>query len=230
VARGFTVEPNRTRRAKYTLGSTTSRSLASRLGTALVHDFIEQFTYAGLFLVLFIAGLGVPIPEEVPIVAGGVLAHETVVRWWIALPVCLAGVLGGDVVLYWVGHHWGEHILAWRPVRYVLSREREEALKAAYRRHGIKIVFTSRHVMGLRAAAFLTAGIANVPFWKFFVVDAAAAAISVPIGFGAAYLFADQVETVMQDVHRVERWLILLALVAFATWVGIVAYRRNRRS
>ena len=53
----------------------------------------------------------------------------------------------------------------------MLTREREETLKESYRRHGVKIVFTARHVMGLRAAAFLTAGIARVPFPRFLGAD-----------------------------------------------------------
>jgi membrane protein DedA with SNARE-associated domain len=196
----------------------------------MVQTFIEDFTHLGIFLILFAAGLGVPIPEEVPVLAAGVLAHEGVIRWWIALPVCIAGVLSGDIALYWIGHHWGERILEWRMVRYVLTREREERLMSAYRRHGVKIVFTARHVMGLRAAAFLTAGIAHVPFWKFLLVDAVAALVGVPVGFGIAFLFTDQLERVMADVHRFERWLVLYALVALAAWLAFLGWRQNRKS
>jgi len=153
-----------------------------------------------------------------------------VLRWWLALAVCFRGVVSGDVALYWIGHHWGERVLAWRPVRWVLTQAREEQLKAAYRNHGVKIVFTARHVMGLRAAAFLTAGIARVPFWKFLAVDAAAALVSVPFGFFLAFLFADQVERVVADVHRVERWVALAALVGIAVWVAIAVRRRGRRA
>lgn len=195
----------------------------------MLQSFLEQFTYLGIFVTLFGAGLGVPIPEEGPIIAAGVLAHEEVVRWWIALPLCLGGVLAGDIVLYWVGHHWGERVLDWRAVRRVLSRHREEQLKHAYRRHGVKIVFAARHVVGLRAAAFLTAGISRVPFGRFLAVDAAAALIGVPAGFGIAFLFTDQLERLLADVHRIERWLVLYALVALAAWLAYLAYRQNRR-
>jgi membrane protein DedA with SNARE-associated domain len=195
----------------------------------VVTEFIAEFTYAGLFLVLFAAGLGVPIPEELPILTAGVLAHEEVIRWWVALPLCVLGVLSGDMVLYWVGFHWSERILDWWVVRRILSREREEQLKASYRRHGVKIVFAARHVMGLRAAAFLTAGIAHVSFWKFLLVDAVAALISVPLGFGAAFLFTDQLERVMSDVRHVERWLLLLALAAVAVGIAWAAFRKARR-
>jgi membrane protein DedA with SNARE-associated domain len=183
-----------------------------------------------LFLVLFVAGLGVPLPEEVPIVAAGVLSHQGALRWWLALPVCVVGVVAGDVVLYWVGHHWGERILGWRVVRWVLSPAREEQLKAAYRNHGAKIVLTTRHVTGLRTAAFLTAGIARLPFWTFLAVDAAAVLVGVPASFGLAFLFADQVEQVLADVHRAERWLGLFALVVLATWVVVTVWRRGRRA
>jgi membrane protein DedA with SNARE-associated domain len=193
-----------------------------------IEHFIEEFTYAGVFLVLFAAGLGVPIPEELPVVASGVLAREGLVRWWLALPVCLLGVLAGDTCIYWIGRHWGERVLEWRPVRYMLSREREEALKAAYRRHGVKIVFTARHLMGVRAAAFLTAGISHIPFGKFLAVDAAAAVIGVPAGFGLGFLFTDQLEGIARDVRHLERWLVLVALVAIATWIAIRAYRRSQ--
>jgi membrane protein DedA with SNARE-associated domain len=195
----------------------------------MVQRIIEQFTYVGLFLVLFGAGLGLPIPEEGPIIIAGVLAHEAVVRWWIALPLCIAGVLGGDIALYWIGHHWGERILEWRPVRRVLTRDREESLKAAYRRHGVKIVFTARHVVGVRAAAFLTAGICGIRFWRFLLVDALAAFVGVPVGFGIAFLFTDQLEQVLSDVHRFERWLVLYALLAVAAWLAWLAWRQSRR-
>src|SRR5262245_3391326 len=196
----------------------------------MVWHLIENFTYLGIFLALFAASLGVPIPEEGPIVAAGVLAHENVVRWWVALPVCLVGVLSGDILLYWVGHHWGERILEWRVVRRVLSKSREEYLKAAYHRHGVKIVFTARHVVGLRAAAFLTAGIAHIPFGKFLFVDTLAALVGVPVSFGIAFVFADQVESVLADVHRIERWIVLYALLAVAAWLAWFAWRQSRRA
>jgi membrane protein DedA with SNARE-associated domain len=194
----------------------------------VINDFIEQFTYLGIFTVLFLGGLGAPIPEELPVLAAGALAHEGYMRWWIALPVCIFGVLAGDSVLYWVGHHWGERILDWSIVRRVLTEPREQMLLGAYRRHAAKTVFTARHVMGLRAAAFLTAGIARVPFWKFILVDAAAASLGVPTGFAVAYFFTDQLAGILHDVRRVERWAALIGLVALATWIAVLAWRKSR--
>jgi membrane protein DedA with SNARE-associated domain len=195
----------------------------------VVADLIERFTYVGIFLVLFVAGLGAPIPEEAPILAAGILASQQIIRWWLALLVCFAGVLSGDVVLYWIGHHWGEHILDWRVTRFVLTPEREKILIEKYHRHGIKIVFTARFVAGFRAAAFLTAGIVRIPFWKFFLVDGIAAVVGVPLGFGVAYLFTDQLPAILHGVHRAERLLILVGMVVLAAVIAYAAYRKSVR-
>ena len=194
-----------------------------------LQEFVDYFTYLGVFAVLVLGSLGVPIPEEMPIITAAVLSHEGIVRWWLALPLCMLGVLSGDLVLYWVGRHWGEQVLNWRVVRLVLSPAREQWLKAAYRRHTLKTVVTARHVMGLRAAAFLTAGIARVSFWKFVVADAGAAVVGVPLGFGLAYFFTDQITAIMADVHRAERWLGLAVLLALAAMLAVGVWRWNRR-
>src|SRR5207245_9969011 len=95
-----------------------------------LQEFVDNSTYLGIFVVLLLGSLGVPIPEEMPIIAAGVLSHEGIVRWWLALPVCLLGVLSGDLVLYWVGRQWGEQVLNWRLVRRVLPLVRGPWLRA----------------------------------------------------------------------------------------------------
>jgi len=195
----------------------------------MLQELLQRFTYLGILAALLLGSLGVPIPEEMPIVAAGILSHEGLARWWLALPVCVLGVLAGDVVLYWAGRRWGERLLGWRVVRHVLTRARAEWLEAAYREHAMKTVAMARHVTGLRAAAFLTAGIARVPFWKFILADAAAAAVTVPLAFGLAYFFTHQINAILADVHRVERWLALAGLVAVAGALVVYSVRGNRR-
>jgi membrane protein DedA with SNARE-associated domain len=193
-----------------------------------IQGLVEQFSYAGIFITLLLASLGLPIPEEAVVIAAAVLSQQGTTRWWVALPLSVVGVLSGDVILYWAGWHWGERLLNWWVVRLVLSREREERLKAAYHRHAAKTIFTARHIMGVRAAAFLTAGIARVPFWKFFTVDAGSSLVSVPLGFTLAYFFADQLQEVLRDVRRTERWVGLGIAVVGAVALIVWAWRGRR--
>src|SRR5437667_3572196 len=196
-----------------------------------LQSFVEQFTYLGVFLVLLAGSLGLPIPEEMAIIAAGVMSHEGLIAAWPALVVCVLGVLSGDVVMYWPGRNGGERVLNWRAVRFLLTPAREQRLKEGYRRHAAKTIVTARHVMGLRAAAFLTAGIARVPFWKFLLADGGAALVGVPFAFGLAYFFTDHIKAIYEHVYRMEGWIGLgvLSLAAVVVML-IVKGRRGGRT
>jgi membrane protein DedA with SNARE-associated domain len=183
---------------------------------AIIQELLQRYTYGGILAVLLLGSLGLPVPEEMPIVAAGVLSHQDLARWWLALPVCVVGALSGDMILYWVGRRWGDRVRGWWLVRHVLTPERTRWLEEAYREHAMKTVITARHVAGLRAAAFLSAGMARVPLWKFALADAAAATVTIPITFGLAYFFSYQINAILADVHRLERWAALAGLVALA--------------
>lgn len=54
--------------------------------------------------------------------------------------------------------------------------------------------------------------------------------VSVPLAFGLAYFFTDQIKAVMAGVHKIERWLGLAGLLALAAAVLVVGmWRWHRR-
>jgi membrane protein DedA with SNARE-associated domain len=195
----------------------------------VIERLIASSPYVGVYLALCLGGVGLPLPEEIPIVTAGVLAHQGVVRWWLALATCVAGVLTGDLILYWTGRRWGTRVLELPWVGRFLDAKRRKGLEASYRRNGMLIVFAARHVMGLRAAAFVTAGVVRLPFWKFLLADGTAIAYGIPLNFGLAYFFTAHLRVILNDVRRVESWLVLLLLVGGAAWIGFAAWRRSHR-
>ena len=196
----------------------------------MIEGVIEYFSYGGLLIVLLLGSLGFPIPEEVPIVAAGMLSHQQMMRWWLALPTCIVGVFAGDLILYWAGRHWGERVLDQPLIGRLLTRARLEQIQVGYRRRGVLIVFLARNVMGLRAAAFVGAGVVGLPFWKFAAADGAAIAYGVPLNFGLAYLFSRHLHAVLAEVHRVEGWIALLMVVGGSAWIYITLRRRGDRA
>ena len=118
---------------------------------------------------------------------------------------------------------------AWACARPGRGKGGRIALLAAGVHHHDVSLELARPVAGLRAAAFLTAGMARVPFWKFILADAGTAAVSVPFVFAPAYFFTDQIGAILADVHRVERWLALAALIVLTGGVVVYVVRWNRR-
>jgi membrane protein DedA with SNARE-associated domain len=196
----------------------------------VIEHLIGSLSYAGVLLVLLAGSLGIPVPEEIPIVTAGVLSHQGVMRWWLALPTCMVGVMSGDIVLYWVGRRYGERVLEHRLVRRFLDAARLAQIEAAYRRRGALIVFLARNVMGLRAAAFIAAGVVRLAFWKFLLADGIAIGYGVPLNFAIAYFFSAHLHAVMAEVHRVERWLMFAGLTAAAAIIYVVLRRRSQRA
>jgi membrane protein DedA with SNARE-associated domain len=194
----------------------------------MLTDLIGQFTYPGVFLILLATGLGVPIPEELPIAIAAMMARWEVMHWPGALLSCLGGVLAGDLLLYGVGRHFGRRILEWPAARRILTPEREARVMETYHRHGLKFVVMARLVMGLRAAAFLTAGLVRVPFPRFILVDLAAVLLSVPLSFGVAYAVADSVAVALARVRELQLWIAVLVLLVAAGWIVVLRRRRQR--
>ena len=78
----------------------------------MTEQLIRQLGYVGISLILVLGGLGLPIPEEAPIILAAVLTRNGQMRGPLALASCLAGVLLGDLVVYSLGFFYGEKVLS----------------------------------------------------------------------------------------------------------------------
>jgi membrane protein DedA with SNARE-associated domain len=168
----------------------------------LADDLILKFGYFGIFFVLVLGGLGLPVPEEAPIILAGILARKGTMHPIPALASCFAGVLVGDFLVYFLGFFYGEKVLSLPLTRKFLTKAREAQIKGYFHRHGVKILILGRFAVGFRTAAYLTAGILRLPMLKLFLTDLFAASISTFLMFGLAYAFASQVEKGFQEAKH----------------------------
>ena len=156
----------------------------------MTEHLIGQLGYLGITLILILGGLGLPIPEEAPIILAAVLSKNDQLQWPLALASCLVGVLLGDMVVYFLGFVYGEKVLSLPVTRRLLTRAREAQIKGYFHRHGFKILIFGRFAVGFRTAAYLTAGILKLPVLKLFLTDLVAASLSTLLMFGLGYVFA----------------------------------------
>jgi membrane protein DedA with SNARE-associated domain len=192
-----------------------------------LQGFLEHFGYAAVFGLLLVAGVGVPIPEELTQLTAGVLSHEGYLHLAIAIPVVWAGILAGDTVLFLLARRHGPRALDSRLVRRVLTPARRETLERHFARHAFLTVAVARHTGGIRFAAFALAGATGVRAATFVVADGLSAMISVPLVVGAGYLFAHHLAEARRDLRFVELGVLAAALVG--AWI-VVRVRRRRRA
>lgn len=191
-------------------------------------EFMGKWSYLGLFLVLMAAGLGVPLPEDIPLVAAGWLVHKggADLRWMIITG--LVGVLLGDSILFFLGRQYGSQIVERRWFRRIAKPWLLEKARLKYAQHGAKIIFVARFMPGLRAVVFLTAGVFRVPYWKFILMDGLAALISVPAWLWLSSEFSGAIEHLLGGA-RVATYVMGGVLIAALVGWGIWEYRHNLR-
>jgi membrane protein DedA with SNARE-associated domain len=137
--------------------------------TAFVRDY-------GLVIVFLTVGLetaGVPLPGETALLAAAVLASQGhFAIGWVIVVASVAAILG-DNVGYWLGRTLGRSFLQ----RYALVRRfSDRVLPSAerfFQRHGGKAIFFARWFSGFRIAGAWLAGFAHMPWWRFFLWNAA---------------------------------------------------------
>ncbi|HEY4308008.1 MAG TPA: DedA family protein [Pirellulales bacterium] len=190
---------------------------------------LEHATYLGIIVVLILTGAGLPVPEEVPIIAAGVAAYYGQMNPWLALAACFVGALLGDCVMYAIGYHFGHNVLRDHPwcARF-LKPEREAHLEEMINQHGWKVFLAARFLVGLRSPVYLTAGILRVPFRRFLLVDLFCAGLVICTFFGLSYLFAERITGWFHSIRNAEVAITVLVVTVVAS-VVLFFYIRHRR-
>ena len=195
----------------------------------LVTVFAEN-GYFAVFIALLLCGAGVPLPEDITLVAGGVIAGLGYANVHVMFAVAMVGVLAGDSAMFLLGHHYGARILQWRLVARVLTPERYAKVQQKFERYGNRLMFFARFLPGMRTAVYITAGSTHrVSFLRFFLLDGLAALISVPIWVYLGYLGADNHEWLAMWIRRGQNGLWVLAGILIVA-AAVLWWRHKRRA
>jgi membrane protein DedA with SNARE-associated domain len=189
---------------------------------------LSHGSYLGIIIFMILTGAGLPLPEEVAIVAAGVLSSPSIgqLEPWRAVGACLLGALAGDCVMYWIGHHFGRRVLRehhwW--TRFI-KPEREAQMEHLLQDHAFKVLFLARFLVGIRSPVYLSAGILRLPFRRFILIDLFCATAVIGTFFALSYFIG---EGVLRWIRRGEWTLTAIAVVVIAS-VAIYLWRRHVR-
>jgi len=192
-------------------------------------EFFAMYGYIAVFLVLVACGFGTPIPEDITLVAGGIICALSLttnypLNKYVMMLVSLCGVLVGDGIMFSLGRIVGPKVTRLPFVRRIITPRVYVQMQQKVHRYGNKILFIARFLPGLRAPIFLTAGISHrVPLWKFLLMDGSAALISVPVWVYLGYIFAYDIDRVLLWLRKSEVLIIILVVIGL---LGMFIYNR----
>lgn len=189
--------------------------------TDLITNLLSRYTYEAAFTVLFLCGLGLPLPEEVTLIGSGLLLYQGQVEFLKITIVCSVAILLGDSVPYWIGRRWGPAALKLRWVSKILHPERFARLQQKFHDHGQWATFGFRFFMGLRIPGYFMAGMMGMKYWRFILLDTLGILITVPISIYLGKLLGDQVDKLhatMKHFHLLLAFLVVVSVTFAVIW------------
>lgn len=182
--------------------------------------------YGLVFLVLLAAGFGLPLPEDIPLVMGGVLVHRGQATLWKMIVVGYLGIILGDSIMFQLGRRVGSRVGS-TPGFFarIVTPEKRAKVEGMFKKHGEKIVMLARFLPGVRTVTYFTAGSVGMRFGRFVLYDSIAALASAPLFVLLGYWFGADIESLLVRIAAGERKVIgaLLVLV-----LGTVLFNRWR--
>lgn len=195
--------------------------------------FVEHGSYGLMTAALVAAGLGLPLPEDIVMISGAILAQRGITDLWLTVLALSIGVFLGDTALFTIARRVGPAIYEWRWIKRVMPPSRRSWIEAHIAKHGMLVVFFARHVAGFRGPTFAIAAIHGMSYVRFIIADMIALAISLPLWMALGWFFADSIDTLINHTATAERVITVTVVgivVLLVAGHAIVSFVRRRRA
>lgn len=194
-------------------------------------DFFTNYGYAAVFFVLMITGVGVPIPEDIILVSGGIISGfgYTNTHWMVV--ISMIGVLLSDASMYLLGRFYGMRLLRFRFVKKIITYKRLQMVKGLFDRYGNRVLFFARFIPGLRTPIYVVSGITRrVGFVRFMLIDFFAAIISVPLWVYLGYYGAGNLDWIKLQMQHGKIGIYIGLAIIFVGGFIYYWYKRKKNT
>lgn len=201
--------------------------MESWLGYICANAHIAPYIFFGL---LMLAGLNIPISEDIILISAGFLASQCVPEHvlWVYLWV-FAGSWISAWEVYWIGRLLGPKLYDIRFFNRVLTPSRIERLGQYYEQFGIFTFILGRFVPGgFRNALFMSSGLSKMPFLKFVLRDCIACLIASSVIFSIGYQFSENYHLIVDTFKKYSLMAGMVFLIGLTTTV--IFLLRNSKS
>ncbi|HVY44566.1 MAG TPA: DedA family protein [Minicystis sp.] len=195
----------------------------------LVQNWMTTGGYFALFALLFSCGLGLPVPEDVPLLAAGVMIANGKMSLPVAGVVAWCGIIGGDICLYHLGKRFGLNITKVPFVGKHVTKRRIERAEELFAKYGVLVVAVGRMFAGIRGAMVVAAGTIRFKLVRFLIADGLAALVSGGLFLLLGRWLGDRLKEHMEEINRYKAFFFIGAIVLAAIVFAVSRIRRKRR-
>ena len=187
---------------------------------------MENMGYVGLFILMTLESLSLPIPSEVILPFTGYLIYTGRLNLILALIDSTIASLVGSLILYLLSYYVGYSVVL-KLGKYIgISRRHLDAAEQWFNKYGGISVVLAKFIPGIRALISIPAGVARMNVWLFMLYTIVGsviwniALIYIGLSLGPAW------ET---GLTLMSRYIDYIALASVVVIIALVVMARVRK-
>ena len=185
------------------------------------------WAYAVILSITYGENIIPPVPGDMVVVFGGVLAGRGQLDYGMVVLLSAFGGTAGFMTVYALGYYVGQTVLEADRVAWLSGRQ-VDRVRQWVRRWGYGVVLANRFLSGARSVISLTVGMVRMDPWKTTGYAACSAVVWTALIAYAGYQVGENWQAVavyLRDYGRLVAGLIMLTAI-----VQLIRYYRKRRA
>ncbi|TDF97063.1 DedA family protein [Paenibacillus piri] len=193
-----------------------------------IFDAIHHFGYFALFLSLWLGIVGMPIPDEVVVMTGGMVGSLHLLQTVPAYITTYLGVVSGLSLGYILGRVMGP---------LVIDRLRKKQKIEPYiqksdwllEKYGAYALVISYFLPVVRHVLPYLVGVNKMPFYKYSMISYSTGLLWTTIYFTIGYFFGDNIELIGNNVYRYGYFALTTAVIFIIGAVILQTIRKKKK-
>ena len=189
---------------------------------------ISQLGYVGIFFLMMLESMVVPVPSEFVMPFAGFLVYGGTFNFILVVVASTLGSITGSLIFYYIGKTGG-HTLVEKYGKYVLvDTEDIKKTEEWFKRRGELTIFFARLIPVVRHLISLVAGIGKMNLKRFALFTILGAALWNGILTYLGFIFGQHWDEVSQYIEKLDIVIVILLVIGVVYFVYRHLMRRKK--
>lgn len=185
------------------------------------------YKYIILFIVIFGASFGIPLPATGLLMMGWVFFAQWYLDGSMVFIVSLLACISWDILAYFLSRTFGKGIFYAIGIRKILNSDGFTEVEKRINKQGIILVFLSRFFFtAIGPIVNIISGISRMRIRSFIIADIAGEIVYVSMFFALGYVFWDNWELILSIFESTS--IIIMSIVGISSIMYHI-YKKNSR-
>jgi len=192
---------------------------------------IQKIGYLGVFFLMFLQSVNIPIPSEITMSFSGFLVQKEILNFWLVVLMGTFGNLTGSLISYFLASSLARN--GWRAkygiLKILISDSNLQLAEKWFNKYGTFSIFFGRMIPVVSTFISFSAGLAKMKISVFSFLTFAGSFVWCSFLTYLGFVFGENWQ-IIQIYFRKFDYLILILIIAIIGWWGWKHLRKIQNS